>query len=402
MDFEAIRVDGYPIDTELADAASVGHELAHSAHGYLGTPRALVWRNPSSDWRLFVLLLPLASRLSLMTNPIFSRLTRDWGLHIRFLGVDPAQRLYDFRGLLTDSTLKELVAALAHWLHDTSRSDAPTLDVLFGVLARNMLTIVERRRRDWARHLARERRLEPQVAGSLFDRAGRYPEFVGALRQALRQELIDVQLYGRVLRSIDLREMAVETRVASIVEGTLDPVTLAKLGRSRVGKHAGCYNWLLLDPRRAAPRNYVLGRLPAFAQFFADALIDAEPLVLDAGADPLASFDDDDEPTAIEVQSDLRRLAPQPAGAAAPAWLKQAIDSGQDRAVIVSLARHFAVSENVIRALWRQCPAPLGAPPTWHLVQILRRLDELPERSWPRDEAGWLALMSRAIPAAAH
>jgi hypothetical protein len=43
------------------------------------SPRALVWRNPSPDWKLFVLLLPLASRLSLMTNPIFAQLTRDWG-----------------------------------------------------------------------------------------------------------------------------------------------------------------------------------------------------------------------------------------------------------------------------------------------------------------------------------
>ena len=29
------------------------------------------------------------------------------------------------------------------------------------------------------------------------------------------------------------------------------------------------------------------------------------------------------------------------------------------------------------------------------------RLDQLPERSWPRDDAGWLDLASRAVPAVA-
>jgi hypothetical protein len=43
----------------------------------------------------------------------------------------------------------------------------------------------------------------------------------------------------------------------------------------------------------------------------------------------------------------------------------------------------------------------LGAPPTWHLKQIVLRLNELPERAWPRDDAQWLALASRAVPAVA-
>jgi hypothetical protein len=81
--------------------------------------------------------------------------------------------------------------------------------------------------------------------------------------------------------------------------------------------------------------------------------------------------------------------------------LRQAIDSGQDRWVVEALAARFGVHDNVLRALLRHCPAALQAPPTWHLKQILLRLDQLPERSWPRDDAGWLDLASRAVPAVA-
>lgn len=394
MDFEAIRVDGFPIDAELIDAGNVGPELAASMHVYLATPRALVWRNPSPDWKLFVVLLPLASRLSLMANPIFSQLVRDWGHTIRFIGVDRDHCVHDFRSLLTDTTLRKLVDALARWLHEAGpregeglparAAEAATLDVLFAALGDAMLTILEARREDWGRHLAREHRLEPGEPGSLFDRASRYPDFLAQLRQALRHELLDVATYGRALRSIDLREAAAEQRAAAMIEGTLEPVTLVKLGRTRAGRHLGCYNWLLTHPRHAAQRAYVLGKLPLFAQCFADTLIEASPrrrtgLVAAAEHDARAA-----------LLPDLAREA-----------LRQAIDSGQDRWVIEALAAHFGVQHNVLRALWRHCPSALQAPPTWHLKQILLRLNELPERVWPRDEAGWLQLASRSVPAAA-
>jgi hypothetical protein len=393
MDFEAIRVDGVPLDAELTDTGFVGPDLSAAAHAYLATPRALVWRNPSPDWKLFVLLLPLASRLSLMTNPIFAQLTRDWGHSIRFVGVDRDQCVHDFRSLLSDATLRRLVDALARWLHapDGARDDLParaaeaaTLDVLFAALGEAMLTILESRRDDWGRHLAREHRLEPGEPGTLFDRASRYPDFVGQLRHALRHELIDVGFYGKVLRSMDLREAAAEQRAAAIIEGTLEPITLVKLGRTRAGRHLGCYNWLLTGPRHAAQRAYVLGKLPLFAQYFADTLIDATPrrrsgLIAAAEHDP--------------------RLAQAPGDPRD--GLRQAVDSGQDRWVVEALAAHFGVHDNVLRALWRHCPAALRAPPTWHLKQILLRLDELPERAWPRDDAGWLDLASRSVPAIA-
>ena len=392
MDFEAIRVDGFPIDAELTDTGNVGPDLSAAARDYLATPRALVWRNPSPDWRLFVVLLPLASRLSLMANPIFAQLVRDWGHAIRFVGVDRHQCVHDFRSLLTDATLRRLVDALARWLHAPASTDATparaaeaaTLDVLFAALGDAMLTILEARRDDWGRHLAREHRLEPGVPDSLFDRATRYPDFVAQLRDALRRELVDVAFYGKVLRSMDLREAAAEQRAAALIEGTLEPVTLVKLGRTRAGRHLGCYNWLLTGPRHAAQRAYVLGRLPLFARFFADALIDATPrrrsgLVAAAEHDP--------------------RTAASPRDAVD--GLRQAVDSGQDRRVVEALAAHFGVRDNVLRALWRHCPAALQAPPTWHLKQILLRLDELPERAWPRDDAGWLELASRAVPAVA-
>jgi hypothetical protein len=393
MDFEAIRVDGFPIDAELIDTGNVGPDLSAAAHAYLATPRALVWRNPSPDWRLFVLLLPLASRLSLMANPIFGQLTRDWGHTVRFVGIDRHQCAYDFRSLLSDSTLRRLVASLARWLHaPDARDDLParaaetaTLDVLFAALGENMLTILESRRDDWGRHLAREHRLEPGVPDSLFDRASRYPDFLGQLRHALRHEIVDVALYGKVLRSMDLREAAAEQRIAALLEGTMEPVTLVKLGRTRAGRHLGCYNWLLTGPRHATQRAHVLSRLPAFAHFFADVLIDAQPrrrtgLVAVAEHDPRLAMRTDDAREA----------------------LRRAVDSGQDRWAIEALSAHLGVQHNVIRALWRHCPAALGTPPTWHLKQILLRLDGLPERAWPRDDAGWLDLASRSVPAVAN
>lgn len=394
MDFQAIRVDRFPIDSELTDTGNVGPDLAAATHAYLATPRALIWHTPSPDWSLFVLLLPLASRLSLMANPIFGQLTRDWGHSIRFIGVDRHQCIYDFRSLLTDATLRRLVASLARWLHDDETHDGlpmraaetATLDVLFAALGENMLTILEARRDDWGAHLAREHRLEPQAPGSLFDRPSRYPDFMAQLHQALRRELIDVAFYGKVLRSIDLREAAAEQRIAALLEGTLEPVTLVKLGRSRAGQHLGCYNWLLTGQGHAAQRAYVLGKLPAFAQFFAETLINAQARPRSG----LVAAAEHDRRAALLRPDDAREA------------LRQAIDSGQDRWVIEALSAHFGVEHNVLRALWRHCPSALDAPPTWHLKEILLRLNELPERAWPRDDRQWLDLASRAVPTLAE
>src|SRR5690606_24751840 len=226
-DVEFLTVDAVPIDGELQDAGNTGPELAQLAATYRNSPRAIVFRNPSSDWRLFVVLLPLASRLSLMTNPIFTQLTRAWGLNVRFVGVDRDHLVYDFRALLSDRTLRLLVDVLARseLAPGVSRRGDDALDVLFASLADEMLTTLDRRRDDWGRHLDREHRLEPGAPASLFDRAGRYPDFLAALRRALRDEIIDVDFYGRVLRSIDLREDAIDARVRAVLESALDPIT---------------------------------------------------------------------------------------------------------------------------------------------------------------------------------
>ena len=410
MTFTALRIDDLPLDQDLTDDATVGPDLAHAAHAYRSTPRALIWRNPSSDWQLLIVLLPLATRLSLMTNPIFGRLVRDWGMGIRFIGVDAEQSVYDFRELLTRSALVKLVNALARFIEQSppvggaTAADHPALDTLFSVLADDMLTILEERRDDWRRHLAREDRLlidrvgADQALGgrSLFDRRSRFPEFIAQLRQALRLQMIDVEFYGRVLRSVDLREDSVESRILAIVEGALDPITLAKLARTRIGAHLGCYNWLRLEPRSASHRASVLHKLPVLAQFLADRL------VCGPAPNPRAEF-------AAHVAAQPRAIGAPPVAAAAVAaarldevnlrLLARAIDSGQDRWVVEAAARYFRVSDNVIRALWRNCPAALGAPPEWHLRQVLLALNERPERSWPSDAAAWLALKSSAIPA---
>lgn len=409
---EFLAVDGVPIDEELQDAGAVGPELAYLARCYRFSPRALLFRNPSSDWRLFVVQLPLASRLSLMTNPIFAQLTRAWGLNVRFLGVDRDQLVYDFRALLSDRTLKLLVDLLAR-SHDASA----TLDLLFDSLAEEMLTVLDRRRGDWHRHLDREHRLEPGAPASLFDRATRCPDFLAHLRTALRDEIVDVAFYGRALRSVDLREGAIDARIAAIVEASLDPITLAKLARSGAGRHLGCYNWLRLDPRHAAPRAHLLARLPAFATFFAETLVP-----LDARAASYASAGPDPEASDITTGTssdavhppawhrppptfDLRPLAARHDSAHSLHWagaLRRAIDAGQDRAAIEAIAQRFAVDGNLVRRIWREKPAALGQPPTWQLAQILRRLAERDERDWPADTPAWESLIASAVPLEAH
>jgi hypothetical protein len=422
MDFEALRVDQFPVDAELQDAGTVGPELAHLAGVYRRSPRALIWRNPSSDWRLFVLLPPLASRLSLMVNPIFAQLTRAWGLNVRFVGVDRDGLAYDFRSLLSDVTLKLLVELLSA----DSAEDPKLLDALFAALAREMLTILQRRARGWGRHLDVEHRLEPQVPASLFSRETRYPDFLAKLRAALRDEIVDVAFYGRALRSIDLREASAEERIASMIEAALDPVTLAKLARTGVGRHLGCYNWLRLDARHAAPRAHVLTQLPGLATFFAEALVPPQAALLEAvvsdpdapdadagevlvdprGRDPHAGRHERRGARGSHTQQtlDLRAIAARSASSHSERWaaiLQRAVDAGQDRAVIEALAQRFSVADNLIRRLWREAPAALGQPPTWHLAQILRQLADEGERAWPVDDAQWHALIARAVPAEA-
>ena len=414
MEFTPLIIDPLPLDAELTDAAAVGPELAHLARAYCGTPRALIWRNASSEWPLLVLTLPIATRLSLLTNPIFGRLVRQWGLSIRFLGVDRQGFAHDFRELLDARALRRVITALGQWLAARDQgfavedegdaaierrlTDDAAIDTLFDLLATETLTVLEQRRDDWATHLARDGVLvpdddEPAASGlspsrprgpgaALFDRRARYPEFIAQLREGLRSATIDIDFYGRVLRAIDHREHDVESRIISIIESALDPITLARLSRTPVGHHLGCYNWLLQDPRARAHRVATLNKLPAFAQFFADRLLAAAT------------------PTARERMVD-RLVAQGLHAAGAEALLRglgRAIDSGQDAWTIVGLARYFRVPDNLIRTLWRNCPAGLGTPPAWHLRHILQRLDGVPERDWPQDARGWDALKAAAVP----
>lgn len=401
---ESIHADAYPIDTELRDDGTAGPELAWLARSYCESPRALVFRNPSSDWRLFVVTLPLASRLSLMANPVFAHLTRAWGLNVRFIGIDRDGLVHDFRALLSDRTLALLVELLANTEAGTERA----LDLLFDALAREMLTVLDESPEDWPRHLARELRLEPDCAGSLFDHRSRHPDFLAGLRGALRKGLIDVEFYGRALRSIDLREASVDTRIGALIEASLDPVTLAKLARTGAGRHLGCYNWLRLEPARAVPRAHVLSHLPAFANFFAETLL-APELLASARFRPTPAPDHHDQDHPGEHaherhgrrELDLPALASRQHSAHSQHWaaiLRRAIDAGQDRASIEAIAQRFAIGDNVIRRIWREKPEALGQPPTWHLAQILRRLHVLGERDWPATAAAWQSLLAQAVP----
>ena len=427
--FQALRVDSQPIDQELRDAGAVGPELAHLAGVYCDSPRALVFRQPSSEWRLFMVLLPLASRLSLMGNPVFRQLARAWGLNLRFIGVDRNGLVYDFRSLLSD----DMLAALIDWLtseemsryksqgrlpekKDNAADDA--LDILFASLSRDMLTILDKRRDDWGRHLDTQHELEPGTPASLFDRASRYPDFLAACHEALRNQLIDVRFYGRLLRSIDLREQAFEQRAAAQIDDCLDPIVIAKLAKCDAGKHIGCYNWLHIAPDHAPLRAHALSRLPFLGAFFAESLLPVDTWQPhEQGIEDLyTSIGDIDELMERDALHDGSNRMPRP-----PAYdlkkvaarqetarnlhyttqLKKAVDSGQDRQIIAAIAARFAVSENTIRLLWHGRPSALGNPPTWHLAEILKRLDGLQKREWPESGSDWQTFIADAVPAEA-
>jgi hypothetical protein len=386
MAHTSLSVDLLPIDQELCDPAQVGPELSQLASIYLTSPRALVWRNPSSDWKLFTLLLPIGSRLSLLSNPIFTHLTRAWGMNIRFVGVDSHGRVFDFKALLSDHTL----SLLTHWLglqqrrnllgtamqasadmgntaNNASREHG--LDVLFEALASEMLTMNDARRFDWYKHLDCEHRLEPLAPNSLFDREARFPDFIAQLHVALKADLIDLELYGRILRSIDLREQAIEQRMAMLIEGSLHAPTLSQLGSTKAGIHLGCYNWLLMSPKHSAARTHALLRLPGFASYLAATLT------------PMAA---------------LEEAGQIPLGPAV--LLQRAIDAGQDRLIIQTLAQNFGASENTIRRLWRDTPRAIGQPPVWQMTEVVQQLDDLPARDWPNSLNEWQRLLGRSVP----
>lgn len=392
--FQAFFVDRLAVDDELLDAGTGGPELAYLSAVYLASPRALVFRNPSSDWRLLVLSLPLGSRLSLMRNPIFSQLVRSWGLHIRFLGIDRDRLVYDFRALLSDRTLRLLVDVLAH---RTTADPAATalavaapgtdatadqaLDLLLAALSDDMLSVLDRRRSDWGRHLDQVHRLEPEGPSPLLDHATRHPDYLASLRQALRDGLIDIYLYGRALRAVDLREAAVDARLTSLIEESLDPVTLGRLSRARIGRHLGCYNWLQLAPRHAPARAHLLARLPALANCLV-----AELVPLDT-AERIGPHSEETPSHADDANLDDWRRR-----------LRQAVDGGQDRATIEALAARFSVDTAVVRRLWHESPRALGEPPAWQLGTILRMLDDRGAHLWPRDEEAWRTLLACAVP----
>lgn len=256
------------------------------------------------------------------------------------------------------------------------------LDLLFDALASEMLTTLERRRGDWTRHLARDLSLDSTRTSSLFKHSDRHPDFIASLRRALRSGTIDIDFYGRVLRAVDQRESAIDARITAIIEDALRPSLLNGLARTGAGRHLGCYNWLSVAPRHAPARLHLLTRLPAFAHFLAETLMPIEASARQA-LDP--------DPWPQSPQPWVEPLAP----AAHTIALARAIDGGQDRAVIGALATQLSVSENLLRRLWRDTPHALQHTPGWLLPALLRRLDQSPERNWPREDSAWQTLIEQ-------
>jgi hypothetical protein len=383
MSFQAIHIEPDSADGLVSRRPGITPQLVQTLQAYQQTPRALVWRSPSPDWRLFILVLPLATRWPDLCQPVLGPLVRDWGHALRFVGVDRTHHVYDFRAMLELPILRRLIDSLDRWLNTPKPASEPTeiLDVLFDILGGHHFTRLEARNDLWAQHLARELCLDPLHTESLFQRATCQEDLMRLVQEALRRRVLDMELYGRLVRAIDRRETFTERLMVAVLGEALDPTTLQTLNSTRSGAHLGCYNWLLAHPARRRQRAYVLNRLPALGPFIADFFLESPPSRL---KDRWAQISGNQHVSTNPLDTDR---------------LLQAIDSGQDRTVIAALASHFNVREQVFRSLWRFYPSGLIAPPSWHLPHLLQRLNQLPDRFWPRDASSWQALTKNTLSA---
>ncbi|NDA56459.1 MAG: hypothetical protein EBX61_09230 [Betaproteobacteria bacterium] len=78
--FNALTVDPCAIDAELEDAGAVGPELAFIAKEQRLLPRALCWRDASSDWPLLIVQIPGTEALWMLQHPVFTPIIRRWGM----------------------------------------------------------------------------------------------------------------------------------------------------------------------------------------------------------------------------------------------------------------------------------------------------------------------------------
>lgn len=427
----------HPLDALLADPAEVGR-AASLARAYLATPRCLLWWHPSRDWRVVVLLPPIASRMALLRNPIFGQLVRDWGTHLRAFGIDRDRQLRDLGPVLSDGALSRLMLALSRGPEvghdevldvlldalDNCSTGLGTMDVPKGQVigfsqgssldpSRDPATAHPAYGGDYGAYdggsygdpalgtsadrdpylppapLMRQGQLEPGQPGSLFDRAWRYPELLQALRDGLHAgdaPRLDQQLYVRLLAAIETRESMWEHAVAARLQGELDASVCAALQATRLRLHVGAYNWLLADAQHRPHRLNFLTRLPAFAPWAAETLL---PLHDDVALNPAG---DDAWP------DDLRLRASLPQRRELDPLLQRAIDGGQDRMIVATLAARFGITDNTIRQLWRDSPPHLEGLPSWQLPAVLHKLDATPARHWPRSANAWERWIVQCVP----
>ncbi|NCW18371.1 MAG: hypothetical protein EBW71_09280 [Betaproteobacteria bacterium] len=347
-----MTVDPCAIDAELEDAGAVGPELAFIAKEQRLLPRALCWRDASSDWPLLIVQIPGTEALWMLQHPVFTPIIRRWGMALRVIGISREAMAYDFRALLSDSTLAKLRSALRD-----DPQQAP-VDLIYQALAQGMLTRLHPSGQ-MAKHLLREGYIHPNSEAIEPADSAHRPLLIKALQTALRRGQLDIGFYSRAMRAIRRRESLVQQRLAFIFEGALSPLSLQLCARLDPRIPWGVYNWLHRDPRHAAAREHLLRHLPWLGPWLANHLL-------------------------LDVDSRLQ----------------QVIDSGQDSLVLENLAAVFAVDPNLLRRLWRRPIAMPAELNDWQLPRMLAWLQQKPERLWPADESSWdrlfeaLALLS--------
>ncbi|NBU66774.1 MAG: hypothetical protein EBS52_05525 [Betaproteobacteria bacterium] len=217
--FNALTVDPCAIDAELEDAGAVGPELAFIAKEQRLLPRALCWRDASSDWPLLIVQIPGTEALWMLQHPVFTPIIRRWGMALRVIGISREAMAYDFRALLSDSTLAKLRSALRD-----DPQQAP-VDLIYQALAQGMLTRLHPSGQ-MAKHLLREGYIHPNSEAIEPADSAHRPLLIKALQTALRRGQLDIGFYSRAMRAIRRRESLVQQRLAFIFEGALSPLSL--------------------------------------------------------------------------------------------------------------------------------------------------------------------------------
>ncbi|NCX11868.1 MAG: hypothetical protein EBW73_03415, partial [Betaproteobacteria bacterium] len=121
----------------------------------------------------------------MLQHPVFTPIIRRWGMALRVIGISREAMAYDFRALLSDSTLAKLRSALRD-----DPQQAP-VDLIYQALAQGMLTRLHPSGQ-MAKHLLREGYIHPNSEAIEPADSAHRPLLIKALQTALRRGQLDI------------------------------------------------------------------------------------------------------------------------------------------------------------------------------------------------------------------